>query len=202
MADSNHLQILDAGPTAVKKWLDSNPTARLDLIGHGLSNRDFSGWNLARVNFQHATLERVNFSGSVLTGAILNQANLTGADLTNANCQNASFESAVLMDVQLASADFTGADLLRARDIGPDLPKAKSVGARLDDVSLQDFDFSGCEFLQQNAVAFLGALVRLLQKNGNIVYFRTQSVNPKVRINLEQNGFLHSLGLGGNTLEW
>ena len=60
------------------------------------------------------------------------------------------------------------------------------------------FEFEGCRFLQQNAVAFLGALIRLLQKQHNTVFFALQSIAEPVRVNLEQNGFLYGLGLGGN----
>ncbi len=59
------------------------------------------------------------------------------------------------------------------------------------------FDFTGCGFLRQNAVVLLGALVRLLQQNENKVAFRLGTIVDRVRINLEQNGFLHRLGLGG-----
>jgi len=60
------------------------------------------------------------------------------------------------------------------------------------------FDFTGCGFLRQNAVVVLGALIRLLQQNGNTVAFRLDTIVDRVRVNLEQNGFLHRLGLGGS----
>src|SRR5690606_21711398 len=60
------------------------------------------------------------------------------------------------------------------------------------------FDFTGCGFLRQNAVVVLGALVRPFQQNGNTVAFRLGTIVDRVRVNLEQNGFLHSLGLGGS----
>ncbi len=60
------------------------------------------------------------------------------------------------------------------------------------------FDFTGCGFLRQNAVVVLGALIRVLQQNGNTVAFRLGSIAERVRVNLEQNGFLHRLGLGGS----
>lgn len=60
------------------------------------------------------------------------------------------------------------------------------------------FNFTGCGFLRQNAVVVLGALVRLLQQRGNTVRFGLYTIQDKVRVNLEQNGFLHSLGLGGS----
>ena len=60
------------------------------------------------------------------------------------------------------------------------------------------FDFTGCGFLRQNAVVILGAIVRLLQKNGNHVTFKLDTIVAKVHNNLKQNGFLHRLGLGGS----
>jgi anti-sigma regulatory factor (Ser/Thr protein kinase) len=56
------------------------------------------------------------------------------------------------------------------------------------------FKFTGCGFLQQNAVAFIGGLVRLVLHRGNDVYFQLSSIQDNVRVNLEQNGFLHQLG--------
>lgn len=60
------------------------------------------------------------------------------------------------------------------------------------------FDFTGCNFLRQNAVAMLGALIRLLQQQGNTVSFRLGTIEQAVHMNLLQNGFLHKLGLGGS----
>ncbi len=59
------------------------------------------------------------------------------------------------------------------------------------------FHFNGCGFLRQNAVSLLGALVRALQQNENIVYFDMSSMADQVAMNLKQNGFLNELGLGG-----
>ncbi|MBI5930398.1 MAG: ATP-binding protein [Chloroflexi bacterium] len=59
------------------------------------------------------------------------------------------------------------------------------------------FDFTYCRFLRQNAVVVLGALIRVLQQNGNVVAFQLDTIENRVRVNLEQNGFLHRLGLGG-----
>lgn len=54
------------------------------------------------------------------------------------------------------------------------------------------FDFTGCSFLKQNAIAFIGALIRLLQVHENLVSFRLQSIRYDVKRHLEQNGFLHT----------
>ncbi len=66
---------------------------------------------------------------------------------------------------------------------------------RLKDVknSSVEFDFTGCGFLQQNAVVFLGALIRHLRNADNRVWVK--SVNSAVRANLSKNGFLSAFKL-------
>ncbi len=59
------------------------------------------------------------------------------------------------------------------------------------------FDFTGCGFLRQNAVALLGALIRILQQQNNTVSFQLDTIQAPVQMNLLQNGFLYQLGLGG-----
>jgi len=59
------------------------------------------------------------------------------------------------------------------------------------------FSFEKCDFLQQNAVAFIGGLVRLIQYKGGSAYFHRKTIRERVRTNLEQNGFLHALGFSG-----
>lgn len=51
-------------------------------------------------------------------------------------------------------------------------------------------DFSGCQFLRQNAVAFLGGLARLIESRGGKVYFAWHTLRDNVRVNLTQNGFI------------
>lgn len=55
-------------------------------------------------------------------------------------------------------------------------------------------DFSKCWFLGQNAVAFLGGLIRLTQSQGSKIILKWDTLHRKVRINLEQNGFIHVFG--------
>src|SRR5438094_5441005 len=50
-------------------------------------------------------------------------------------------------------------------------------------------DFSNCRFLRQNAVAFLGGLIRLVENRGGKVWFDWERMHAKVRRNLEKNGF-------------
>lgn len=55
------------------------------------------------------------------------------------------------------------------------------------------FNFTHCDFLRDNAVAFLGGLIRLTQYKGGIVNFDKSSLQRDVYINLAQNGFLYAL---------
>lgn len=61
------------------------------------------------------------------------------------------------------------------------------------------FEFSGCRFLRHNAVAFLGGLTRLIQVRGGTVRFALDTIQRKVKANLEQNGFISALGFGGDS---
>ena len=58
-------------------------------------------------------------------------------------------------------------------------------------------EFSQCNFLRHNAVALLGGLTRLIQVRGGIVRFALGSIPKKVRANLEENGFISTLGFEG-----
>jgi hypothetical protein len=57
-----------------------------------------------------------------------------------------------------------------------------------------EFDFSECGFIGQNAVAFIGGLARLMQSRSSTVKFLTDTMKVPVKVNLQQNGFLHSFG--------
>jgi hypothetical protein len=56
------------------------------------------------------------------------------------------------------------------------------------------FDFSGCRFLRQNAVAFIGGLARLIEARDGKAEFRWNTLQQKVSANLAQNGFLVAFG--------
>jgi hypothetical protein len=56
------------------------------------------------------------------------------------------------------------------------------------------FDFTGCGFLRQNAVAFLGGLARLIEYRGGRVAFAWDTLGDAVGANLAQNGFMESFG--------
>ena len=56
------------------------------------------------------------------------------------------------------------------------------------------FDFSGCYFLRQNAVAFLGGLARLIEAHGGQAIFIWDTLQPDIKQNLAQNGFMYAFG--------
>lgn len=55
-------------------------------------------------------------------------------------------------------------------------------------------NFHYCEFLGHNGVAFLGGLVRLVEKRGGQINFEWHTLPCKLRMNLAQNGFLSDFG--------
>lgn len=59
--------------------------------------------------------------------------------------------------------------------------------------------FDNCTFLHQNAVAFLGGVIRMLQLNGCDVFLNRKTLRDDVRRNLMRNGFLGTLGLEAST---
>ncbi|MFA5102905.1 MAG: ATP-binding protein [Candidatus Thermoplasmatota archaeon] len=63
--------------------------------------------------------------------------------------------------------------------------------------TLQNFalNFSKCDFLRQNAVAFLGGIISNIKSNGGSVSLNTHTLSSALRANLEQNGFLAAMGV-------
>ncbi|MEA2034261.1 MAG: ATP-binding protein [Euryarchaeota archaeon] len=55
------------------------------------------------------------------------------------------------------------------------------------------FDFSECNFIKQNGVAFLAGLAYHIRKNGGVVSIDKSTIHPKVGMNLAQNGFLKEI---------
>lgn len=66
------------------------------------------------------------------------------------------------------------------------------------DLSIR-LDFSRCDFLRQNAVAFLGGLIRLVEKRGGHVKIDQDTLKYTVQNNLKKNNFLTIFG--GKTVE-
>lgn len=59
------------------------------------------------------------------------------------------------------------------------------------------FDFSTCDFLRPNAIAFLGGLARLIENRNGRVMFDWNTVNDKIFAILRQNGFASAFGYAG-----
>lgn len=64
------------------------------------------------------------------------------------------------------------------------------------------FTFSGCRFLRQNAVAFLGGLARLIEYRGGHVEFAWDTLADDVAKNLAKNGFMVAFGQQRPFLRW
>jgi len=62
-----------------------------------------------------------------------------------------------------------------------------------DNLEVQ-FDFAGCGFLRQNAVAFLGGLARLIEYRGGRATFAWDTLDDAIKVNLCQNGFMSTFG--------
>jgi len=56
------------------------------------------------------------------------------------------------------------------------------------------FDFSECQFLRPNAIAFLGGIARLIESKGRKVQFDFNTAHDKVLTILRQNNFAHFFG--------
>lgn len=63
-------------------------------------------------------------------------------------------------------------------------------------------DFSQCESLRQNAVAFLGGLANLIKSRGGRIEFRWESLKVDVRRNLGRQGFIHRFAGGKSKKGW
>ena len=59
------------------------------------------------------------------------------------------------------------------------------------------FDFSECDFLRPNAIAFLGGLARLVKSRNGRVTFDWNTANDKILATLRQNRFAHVFGYVG-----
>ena len=57
-----------------------------------------------------------------------------------------------------------------------------------------ELDFSRCDFLKQNAVAFLGGMISHIKSIGGSVSLNTDTLTSALQANLEQNGFLFEMG--------
>lgn len=63
-----------------------------------------------------------------------------------------------------------------------------------------EIDFSRCNFLRPNAVAFLGGFARAMESGSKPLLFNWETLQDDVQANLAQNGFLNKIG--GWTSPW
>jgi len=81
-------------------------------------------------------------------------------------------------------------------DSTTDFERLFSIWKQVNDYFLDvRFDFSGCNFLRPNAVAFIGGLARLIElRLGTVVFDWNTLRNNAVMTNLCQNGFAGVFG--------
>jgi hypothetical protein len=76
-------------------------------------------------------------------------------------------------------------------DDPPDFDRLFRLWGQVNDDSLEvEFNFTRCRFLQQNAVAFLGGIARLIEYRGGKATFNWDTLQDNIRGNLIQNGFM------------
>ncbi len=87
-------------------------------------------------------------------------------------------------------------DIPRINDLSPaDWDILFGLWNRADGDSLDvAFSFSQCDFLRQNAVAFLGGLARLIELRRGRVQFDWNTLQSDVALNLTKNGFRDAFG--------
>ena len=83
----------------------------------------------------------------------------------------------------------------RINDDPRDFDTLFSIWKACQDPQHIDLDFANCDFLKQNAVAFLGGMIAHIKSEGRSVFLRDDTLSPALRRNLEQNGFLYEMGL-------
>lgn len=83
----------------------------------------------------------------------------------------------------------------RINDDPRDFDTLFSIWKACQDPQHIDLDFANCDFLKQNAVAFLGGMIAHIKSEGRSVFLRDETLSPALRRNLEQNGFLYEMGL-------
>jgi hypothetical protein len=143
MANPNHLEILNQGDAAWRKWRQGNPTLRpdlrgLDLVGINLFRADLSRCDLNEVNLKKANLREANLSGANLAQADLSEAVCTKAKMIKANLQQAD-----LIGIKLGQADLRRANFHLADLFGADLSEADLRGAVLMAANLSSAIISG-----------------------------------------------------------
>jgi anti-sigma regulatory factor (Ser/Thr protein kinase) len=61
-----------------------------------------------------------------------------------------------------------------------------------------EFQFAGCNFLAQNAIAIIGGLTQIALQQEREVLYDFVGINPKVEKHINENGFLDAFEIGNN----
>jgi uncharacterized protein YjbI with pentapeptide repeats len=165
--DPTHLLTIGNGKSAVDAWIKANPHHKLNLSSASLAGRDFSGWNLGNVDFSQADLSRADFRGAILSNSQFDGATLIDADLQDAICISTLFRGANLTRTKLRGADLYNAQFARANVETKELRLAKIFSCSLEQLLLEEADFSGCDLHQTKfhnskliCARFIGANLR------------------------------------------
>lgn len=96
MANPEHVEIVEWGAEAIRRWRNENPDTELNLCGANLC-----GVNLRDADLNEANLDRVDLSESDLSAANLTGSSFDGANLNRVNLHDARMVSTMLTDIDL-----------------------------------------------------------------------------------------------------
>lgn len=119
MANPEHVEIVQQGAEAIRKWRAANPGVPLELSGAKLGDVNLSDADTSTANFVGADLTGANLRGAKLhrvdfSKADFSRADLRWADLHLSNLSGAKLREANLCEADLRRVNFTTADLSRA----------------------------------------------------------------------------------------
>ncbi|MEW8086172.1 MAG: pentapeptide repeat-containing protein [Candidatus Thiodiazotropha endolucinida] len=142
MANQNHLNIIDHGPSVAKEWRQANPDTGFDLSGAKLSNRDLTNYDLSHSNLSGANFCKSNLSGCNLVESIISNTNFKSANLSNSHLHklvrtdNANFSNTRII----------GSSITRCEFINCDFSGAFIKSSNLHNTSFFEVDFNKCSF--------------------------------------------------------
>lgn len=136
MANTEHLNIVRHGSTAISQWRTQNPNINFDLAGA----------DLVETNLEFSDLRGADLQDAVLVSANLFRADLRTANLTRANLLCARLVRTNLSEARLCDADLTEADLTMADLSRTDLSGAHLALAILNATKLKDTIIYGASF--------------------------------------------------------
>jgi|GEM_PF-1878119 len=153
MAHLEHLNVVRAGPEAVRAWRDANRGSTFDLSGAVLSNlllarldltqSDLTGADLSESLLEKSNLSQAKLDRACLAGCDFLDADLIMTSLDDADLRGAKLDNTTLHDSTLRRAKMNGASLWHAILHGAQLPQADLEGAKLYQADLSDCDLRG-----------------------------------------------------------